>query len=70
VFEAELGRDDRLCSLSIADQDLGCWEYAVCLKERRNLRMVQAFLDLAVEMAPAKADDAAKTAKLATLPAS
>jgi aminoethylphosphonate catabolism LysR family transcriptional regulator len=70
VFEAELGRDDRLCSLAVADRGVGGWEYAVCLKERRNLRMVQAFLDLAVEMAPPKADDAAKTARLATLPAS
>ena len=66
VFEAELGRDDRLCSLAIADGDLGCWEYAICLKERRNLRMVQAFLDLAVEMSPAMADEAAKTARRAT----
>ncbi|MCH7634914.1 MAG: LysR family transcriptional regulator [Proteobacteria bacterium] len=65
VFEAELGRDDRLCSLAVADRDLGCWEYAVCLKERRNLRMVQAFLDLAVEMSPAMADDAATTARRA-----
>ena len=65
VFEAELGRDDRLCSFAVADRDLGCWEYAVCLKERRNLRMVQAFLDLAVEMSPAMADDAATTARRA-----
>ncbi len=58
VLESELGQDDRLHPVAVADSALGCREYVVCLNERRNLRLVQAFLDLAAEMSPAPADDA------------
>ncbi len=58
VLESELGQDDRLHPVAVADSALGCREYVVCLNERRNLRLVQAFLDLAAEMSPAQADDA------------
>ena len=58
VLESELGQDDRLHPVAVADSALGCREYVVCLNERRNLRLVQAFLDLAAEMSPALADDA------------
>ena len=47
VSEAELGRDDRLKALTVSDASLEAWEYVVCLKERRNLRTVLAFFELA-----------------------
>ena len=47
VSEAELGRDDRLKTLTVSDASLEAWEYVVCLKERRNLRTVLAFFELA-----------------------
>ncbi|HUN45190.1 MAG TPA: LysR substrate-binding domain-containing protein [Stellaceae bacterium] len=46
VLEAEFGRDDRLASVPLAGADLTTREYVVCLKERRNLRIVSAFLEL------------------------
>ena len=48
VSRAELGDDARLES----------WEYLVCLRERRNLRTVKAFLSL-IEEAKASRSDAA-----------
>ena len=50
VSRAELGGDERLWALEVADAKLESWEYVVCLKERRNLRTVQAFLDLVEEV--------------------
>jgi LysR family transcriptional regulator, low CO2-responsive transcriptional regulator len=49
VSEAELGQDARLTALAIegAGQALENTEYVVCLSERRKLRLVQAFFDLA-----------------------
>ena len=47
VEAAELGTDDRLTTIGITDANLEATEYVVCLKERRNLRTVQAFFDLA-----------------------
>ena len=47
VEAAELGTDDRLTTLGVTDARLEATEYVVCLKERRNLRTVQAFFDLA-----------------------
>ena len=58
VLESELGQDDRLHPVAVADSALGCREYVVCLNERRHWRLVPAFLDLAAEMSPALADDA------------
>ncbi len=49
VTESELGQDDRLATLKIADATLEAREYVVCLKERRSVRTVQAFFDLANE---------------------
>ncbi len=49
VSLAELGSDDRLHALPISDATLESWEYVLCLKDRRNLRTVQAFLDLVAE---------------------
>ena len=49
VTESELGQDDRLATLTISDVTLEAREYVVCLKERRAVRTVQAFFDLADE---------------------
>ncbi|MFQ5784434.1 MAG: LysR substrate-binding domain-containing protein [Alphaproteobacteria bacterium] len=49
VSRAELGGDDRLRPIEVADVALETCEYVVCLRERRNLRTVQAFLDLVEE---------------------
>ncbi len=46
VSRAELGGDERFATLAVADARLESDELVVCLKERRNLRTVQAFLDL------------------------
>ena len=46
VLEAEFGHDDRLAAVPIADADFTIREYVACLRERRNLRIVSAFLDL------------------------
>jgi len=46
VSRAELGGDERFATLAVADARLESDEFVVCLKERRNLRTVQAFLDL------------------------
>jgi len=45
VSEAEFGHDERLVAIPVADTDLATREYVVCLKERRKLRIVAAFLD-------------------------
>mgnify|MGYP002525551084 CR=1 FL=1 len=47
VTESELGQDDRLATLTISDAALEAREYLVCLRERRAVRTVQAFFDLA-----------------------
>jgi aminoethylphosphonate catabolism LysR family transcriptional regulator len=46
ISVADLGRDARLVALPIRDARLEITEYLVCLKERRRLRIVRAFLDL------------------------
>jgi aminoethylphosphonate catabolism LysR family transcriptional regulator len=46
VSEPEFGNDERLVSVPVADGHLVLREYVVCLRERRNLRVVAAFLDL------------------------
>jgi aminoethylphosphonate catabolism LysR family transcriptional regulator len=45
VSEAEFGHDERLVAIPVTDADLATREYVVCLKERRKLRIVAAFLD-------------------------
>jgi LysR family transcriptional regulator, low CO2-responsive transcriptional regulator len=46
VSEAEFGQDRRLVALGLADADIAMTENVVCLKERLNLRIVSAFLDI------------------------
>ena len=45
VSEAEFGHDERLVAIPVTDTDLATREYVACLKERRKLRIVAAFLD-------------------------
>ena len=47
VSEAEFGHDERLAAIPVTDAELGTREYVVCLRERRRLRIVSAFLDQA-----------------------
>ena len=47
VSAAEFGTDPRLKAVKISDTRLEAQEFVVCLKERRNVRTVQAFFDLA-----------------------
>lgn len=47
VSEAEFGHDQRLASVQVTDVAMLTREYVVCLKERRRLRIVSAFLDQA-----------------------
>jgi len=51
VFESEFGRDDRLIALPVADAALEVREDVVCLKDRRRLRIVAAFLEVAAALA-------------------
>ena len=47
VSEAEFGHDERLAAVHVTDVTLRTREYVICLKERRRLRIVSAFLDQA-----------------------
>ncbi|HXP73388.1 MAG TPA: LysR substrate-binding domain-containing protein [Stellaceae bacterium] len=47
VSEAEFGHDQRLAAVPVIDATMLTREYVVCLKERRRLRIVSAFLDQA-----------------------
>lgn len=44
VSEAEFGHDERLAAVPVIDITMLTREYVVCLKERRRLRIVAAFL--------------------------
>src|SRR5262245_6707789 len=46
VSAHEFGHDERLCALAIADVSIEMLEYVACLADRRDLRMVRAFLDI------------------------
>jgi aminoethylphosphonate catabolism LysR family transcriptional regulator len=61
VSEAEFGHDERLVSLRVTDVAMLTREYVVCLKERRRLRIVSAFLAQAhgrLQRARARSDQA------------
>ena len=47
VSEAEFGTDTRLAKLPIEDADIRMDEALVCLRERRDSRMIRAFMGLA-----------------------
>jgi len=46
VSETEFGDDRRLVKVPIREADVTAIEYAVCLGERRELRLIRAFLDI------------------------
>lgn len=50
VSAAEIGEAGALAILDIADADVTMTEFLVCLRERRRLRIVRAFMDLAREL--------------------
>ena len=52
VSESEFDPDRRLKTLPFSNAHLEITEYVVCLEDRRRLRIVRAFLELAEEMAP------------------
>ncbi|MCH9018749.1 MAG: LysR family transcriptional regulator [Proteobacteria bacterium] len=54
ISKAELGRDPSLRAIRISDARLESREYVVCLNERRNLRTVQAFLNIVGEQKSAE----------------
>lgn len=47
VSEAELGHDDRLAKIAISDADLTMDEALICLRERKESRLIRAFMDVA-----------------------
>ena len=53
VSEAEFDQDARLKTLPFVDPGLEITEYVVCLEDRRRLRIVQAFLEVAEALADA-----------------
>ncbi len=53
IAAAELGRDDRLRPLIIEDAELTNREYVTCLKRRRRLSTIRAFLEVARTALPA-----------------
>src|SRR5512145_1594597 len=46
VSESEFGNDPRLVKVALAEADLGATEYVACLAERRELRLIRAFLEI------------------------
>lgn len=50
VSNAEIGEAAGLAILDIQNADVGMTEYLVCLRERRRLRIVRAFMDLSREI--------------------
>lgn len=51
VFASEAGKDARLRTIAISDQDVAVAEYAVCRSERRRLGLVARFLETAHRLA-------------------
>ncbi|MBT6384488.1 MAG: LysR family transcriptional regulator [Alphaproteobacteria bacterium] len=49
VSEPEFGHDERLTSISLSDSKVEMTEAVVCLKERADLRIIEAFLNVVRE---------------------
>lgn len=47
VSEAEFGRDQRLVKIPLAGESLQMPETLICLRQRRDVRTIRAFMDLA-----------------------
>jgi LysR family transcriptional regulator, low CO2-responsive transcriptional regulator len=54
VFTSEAGKDTRLKTIAIADQDVTVAEYAICRSERRRLGLVARFIETAHRLATAR----------------
>ncbi len=54
ISAAEFGADPRLVAVPLQDVHLEMTEYAVCLRERRRLRTVQAFLEMVGQLVAAQ----------------
>jgi aminoethylphosphonate catabolism LysR family transcriptional regulator len=52
VSALEFGHDERLSALAIAGEPIETTEHIACLAERRDLRLVRAFLDVAYPARP------------------
>ncbi len=46
VSESEFGNDPRLVKIALAEAEVGATEYVACLTERKELRLIRAFLEL------------------------
>ena len=46
VSESEFGNDARLVKIALVDAEVGATEYVACLAERRQLRLIRAFLEI------------------------
>ena len=53
VFESEFGNDSTLVPIPIRGPELIVGEYVVCLKDRKRLANIRAFINIAEEMATA-----------------
>ncbi|QQS11883.1 MAG: LysR family transcriptional regulator [Rhodospirillales bacterium] len=51
VFDSEFGVDARFQALRVADTDLAVGEFAVCLRDRRSIAPIRAFLEIAAALA-------------------
>jgi aminoethylphosphonate catabolism LysR family transcriptional regulator len=60
VAESEIRHDARVRIIQISDARLSITEYLVCLRERRRLGAVSAFVAIAVELADASASISAE----------
>lgn len=52
VSQAEFDYDKRLTAVRVRDAQMEITEHVVCLQNRRRLRIVRAFLDVAAQVAP------------------
>ncbi len=52
VSQAEFDYDKRLTAVRVRDAQMEITEHVVCMQERRRLRIVRAFLDVAAQVAP------------------
>ncbi|MBZ8119565.1 LysR family transcriptional regulator [Roseovarius sp. LXJ103] len=46
VSRAEFGHDDRLAQIEITDSDLTMTETLICLRQRRDVRLIRSFMEM------------------------
>ncbi|HXV26348.1 MAG TPA: LysR substrate-binding domain-containing protein [Alphaproteobacteria bacterium] len=46
VSESEFGNDPRLAKIALVEAEVGATEYVACLDDRKELRLIRAFLEL------------------------